>query len=143
MLADELTQVSKASILICIILIHCLSFYCFITTGYQSVSALLSRHQSLCTSGFLRGLAPAYLTSTSSDAGRRHLRSANTRQLIIPPTSLRGQVTESAVSLFVVPVSGTACQGISGQCILLITFRNRLKYLCLTLTRNTAHLQLM
>jgi len=77
----------------------------------------------------LHGLAPPYLTEhcTTSDAGRRHLRSANTRQLVIPRT--RTSYSDRSFS-----VRGTVCHTICGLRTPRWTLsRTNWKHFCLTL----------
>jgi len=77
----------------------------------------------------LHGLAPPYLTkyctSTSFDAGRRHLRSAFTLQLIIPRTTTsygdRGFAVHGPV------VWNSLTHDLRSTDLSLATFRNRLK----------------
>jgi len=77
----------------------------------------------------LNGLAPSYLTeyckSTTSDAGRHHLRSGNTRQLIIPRTSTRYGDRSFAVHGPV--ICNHLPHDLRSTDISLTTFRKRLK----------------
>ena len=77
----------------------------------------------------LHGLAPPYLTEcctlTSSDAGRHHLRSAYTRQLIIPRT--RTSYGDCSFAVHGPVVWNCLPHDLRSTDLSLATFRNRLK----------------
>jgi len=77
----------------------------------------------------LHGLAPPYLTeyctSTSFDAGRRHLRSAYNRQLIIPRT--RTSYGDRSFAVHGPVVWNSLTHDLRSTDLSLATFRNRLK----------------
>ena len=105
----------------------------------RSLHWLLVRHQitfkiAVTVYKCLHGLAPPYLTeyctSTSFDAGRRHLRSAYTRQLIIPRT--RTSYGDRSFAVHGPVMWNSLCNTTCGSTDLsLATFRNRLKTLLL------------